>query len=508
MSEIGVLGAGTWGTALARTLCNAGHTITLWSISKEEVESLSTSHRHINLPNTEIPQGIRFTNSIENACKEKQYIICAVPSVYVRSTMAMASSYISDEQVIIDVAKGIEEETLLSMTEVIRDELKKCGPLNAQIVALSGPTHAEEVSQDLPTTIVAACDDIVIAEKVQELFNNTCIRVYTNTDVRGVELCGALKNVIALAAGISSGLGFGDNAKAALITRGLAEIERLGIAMGCQGQAFNGLAGIGDLIVTATSKHSRNNLCGYLLGQGYQTSDAVKQVGMVVEGINVLPAVIKLSLKYEVDMPITRAVFDVVKGNKTSSEAATMLIGREKTTELQKTIMDINFEKAVLRNTAMRGDQGMKRVITYGTFDLLHYGHINLLRRAKALGDYLIVVISTDEFNWKEKHKKCYFTYEQRKALVESIRYVDLVIPEESWNQKRTDMHEYHVDTFVMGDDWKGKFDFLKEEGVEVVYLPRTPEISSSQIKRDLYDANSIDGTSVVNHDDIDTDPR
>lgn len=150
----------------------------------------------------------------------------------------------------------------------------------------------------------------------------------------------------------------------------------------------------------------------------------------------------------------------------------------------------------------------MKRVITYGTFDLLHYGHINLLRRAKALGDYLIVVISTDEFNWNEKHKKCYFSYEQRKALVEAVRYVDLVIPEENWEQKRSDMHEYHIDTFVMGDDWKGKFDFLKEEGVEVVYLPRTPEISSSQIKKDLYDANAVDGESKTSHDEIDTDPH
>ena len=150
----------------------------------------------------------------------------------------------------------------------------------------------------------------------------------------------------------------------------------------------------------------------------------------------------------------------------------------------------------------------MKRVITYGTFDLLHYGHINLLRRAKALGDYLIVVISTDEFNWNEKHKKCYFPYEQRKALVEAVRYVDLVIPEENWEQKRSDMHEYHIDTFVMGDDWKGKFDFLKEEGVDVVYLPRTPEISSSQIKKDLYDANAVDGQSKTSHDDIVTDPK
>lgn len=149
----------------------------------------------------------------------------------------------------------------------------------------------------------------------------------------------------------------------------------------------------------------------------------------------------------------------------------------------------------------------MRRVITYGTFDLLHYGHINLLKRAKALGDYLIVAVSTDEFNLKEKNKKCYFTYEQRKALVEAVRYVDLVIPEESWTQKRSDIHEYHIDTFVIGDDWKGKFDFLKEEGAEVVYLERTPEISSSKMKKDLYDANAVEGESKVVHDNIDTDP-
>lgn len=150
----------------------------------------------------------------------------------------------------------------------------------------------------------------------------------------------------------------------------------------------------------------------------------------------------------------------------------------------------------------------MKRVITYGTFDLLHYGHINLLRRAKALGDYLIVALSTDDFNWNDKHKKTYFSYEQRKQLLESIRYVDLVIPEKNWNQKKTDMHEYHIDTFVMGDDWKEKFDFLKDEGVEVVYLPRTAEISSSKIKKDLYDANEVDGESKLRHDDLNTNPE
>lgn len=507
MSTIGVLGAGTWGIALARMLSNSGHEVTVWSISREEVDSLSSTRRHVNLPNSEIPDGIIFTTDIKVACEKKDILLCAVPSVFVRSTMASTKQLIPSDQIIVDVAKGIETETLLTMSEVIRDTLNDGKHENVKIVALSGPTHAEEVAQDLPTTIVSACDDLSTAEVVQEIFSNTCMRVYTNTDVRGVEICGALKNIIALAAGISAGLGYGDNTKAALITRGLAEIERLGIAMGCQKQTFSGLAGMGDLIVTATSKHSRNNRCGYLIGQGYKPADAIKHVGMVVEGVNALPAAMKLAEKYDIDMPITKAVSEIVCGRAAASDAVRMLMGREKTTEVLNPGIDTSFENAVLQNAKARGDQGMKRVITYGTFDLLHYGHINLLRRAKALGDYLIVVISSDEFNWNEKHKKCYFTYEQRKALVEAIRYVDLVIPEENWSQKRTDMHEYHIDTFVMGDDWKGKFDFLREEGVEVVYLPRTPEISSSQIKKDLYDANAVDGESKVNHDEINTDP-
>ena len=210
-----------------------------------------------------------------------------------------------------------------------------------------------------------------------------------------------------------------------------------------------------------------------------------------------------LADNYSVDMPITKAVNAIVNGNATASGAVGMLMGRKRKSEGPSLNMDL--EKTVQRN--IRRGQRMKRVITYGTFDLLHYGHINLLRRAKALGDYLIVAVSSDEFNWNEKRKKCYFTYEQRKTLVEAVRYVDLVIPENSWEQKRSDIHEYHIDTFIMGDDWKGKFDFLKEEGVEVVYLPRTPEVSSSQIKKDLYDANSVDGESKTSHDNIDTDP-
>lgn len=503
--QIGILGAGTWGIALSRLLANIGHNVTVWSAIESEIDELKNARRHKNLPNMVIPESISFTKDISEACFKKDFLIFAVPSIFVRSTARIASQYIPYNQIIVDVAKGIESDTLFTMSEVISSEIPQ-----ARIVALSGPTHAEEVARDLPTTIVSACEDLSIAELVQKAFSNPVLRVYTNTDIKGVELCGALKNVIALASGIATGLGYGDNTRAALITRGLSEIERLGLKMGCIHETFSGLAGMGDLIVTATSKHSRNNRCGYLIGQGYNPSDAIKQVGMVVEGINAIQGALKMAEKYKVEMPIINAVDSVINQGVRPKDAVSNLMGRDSRSELPKPVLDLNYETTLLKNFAMRGkgDQTMKRVITYGTYDLLHYGHINLLRRAKALGDYLIVVISSDEFNWNEKHKKCYFSYEQRKALVEAVRYVDLVIPEVSWEQKRSDMHEYHIDTFVMGDDWKGKFDFLKEEGVEVVYLPRTPEISSSQIKKDLYDANSVDGESKMNHEDINTDPK
>ena len=500
-TTIGILGAGTWGMALARMLTNCGHDVTVWSAIPKEIENLSSTRRQKNLPDMEIPIGTKFTASVEEVCTGKEILLFAVPSVFVRSTIRTAAPYIPIGQVIVNVAKGIEPDTLYTMTQVIRDELDKVGK-NCSLVALSGPTHAEEVAKDVPTTIVSACENMEVAIKVQDIFMNSCLRVYTNPDVQGVELCGAVKNVIALAAGIASGLGCGDNTKAALITRGMAEIARLGKAMGCYEQTFSGLAGMGDLIVTATSQHSRNNRCGYLIGQGMKPYEAVKQIGMVVEGINALPATLQLAEKYKVSMPITEAVNEIINNGANPKSTVVDLMHRDKRSEISTTI---NYEHALLQN---RSESGMKRVITYGTYDLLHYGHINLLRRAKALGDYLIVVLSSDEFNWNEKHKKTYFTYEQRKQLLESIRYVDLVIPEENWQQKRTDMHEYHIDTFVMGDDWKGKFDFLKEEGVEVVYLPRTPEISSSQIKKDLYDAAEVDGESRTSHEEIDTDPK
>ena len=487
--------------ALARMLTNCGHDVTVWSAIPEEIDELSVSRRQKNLPDMTIPAETKFTKDIAEVSQDKVILLFAVPSVFVRSTAKAAAPFIPNEQIIVDVAKGIEPETLYTMTQVIRDELEKVGK-HVSLVALSGPTHAEEVARDVPTMIVSACSDMEVAQKVQDIFMNSCLRVYTNPDVEGVELCGAVKNIIALAAGIASGLGCGDNTKAALITRGMAEITRLGTAMGCYEQSFSGLAGIGDLIVTATSEHSRNNRCGRLIGQGMNPQEAVEAVGMVVEGINAIPATLQLAEKYKVSMPITEGVNEIINKGAEAQDMLSSLMQREKRSEIGNKIL---YEHALLQS---RRETTMKRVITYGTYDLLHYGHINLLRRAKALGDYLIVVLSSDEFNWNEKHKKTYFTYEQRKQLLESIRYVDLVIPETNWQQKRTDVHEYHIDTFVMGDDWKGKFDFLKEEGVEVVYLPRTPEISSSQMKKDLHDADGVDGESKITHDDINTDPE
>ena len=330
MTKIGVLGAGTWGMALARMLCISGHEVTVWSALEREVEEFSATRRHPNLPGMVIPDEILFTKDMDEVCADKEILLFAVPSPFVRTTARNAAPYIKDGQIIVDVAKGIEADTRLTMTGIISDELKNP---KVKLVALSGPTHAEEVAKDLPTTIVSACADLAVAERVQQVFGNTCMRVYTNDDVLGVELCGAMKNIIALASGAALGLGYGDNTKAALITRGMAEITRLGIAMGCKPQTFYGLAGVGDLIVTATSVHSRNNRCGLLIGQGVAPAEAVKQVGMVVEGINALPAAMRLAKEYGVEMPIVAAVDAVVKGQMTAADAVERLMRREQKQE-------------------------------------------------------------------------------------------------------------------------------------------------------------------------------
>ena len=279
----------------------------------------------------EIPEEIRFTKDMEEVCRDKEILLFAVPSPFVRATARKAAKYVKDNQIIVDVAKGIEADTLFTMTQIIADELKNPA---VKLVALSGPTHAEEVAKDLPTTIVSACEDLTAAERVQQVFGNTCMRVYTNDDVLGVELCGAMKNIMALASGVALGLGYGDNTKAALITRGMAEITRLGIAMGCKPQTFAGLAGIGDLIVTATSVHSRNNRCGMLLGQGVPPQEAVKQVGMVVEGINALPAAMRLAQKYGVEMPLATAVNAVVNLGADPKDAVAKLMSRDQISEV------------------------------------------------------------------------------------------------------------------------------------------------------------------------------
>ena len=331
MTKIGVLGAGTWGMALARMLQLSGNEVTVWSALEREVEEFSATRRHPNLPGMEIPEGIRFTKNIEEVCRDKEILLFAVPSPFVRATARKAAPYVKDGQIIVDVAKGIEADTLFTMTQIIADELKN---ESVKLVALSGPTHAEEVAKDLPTTIVSACEDLTVAERVQQVFGNTCMRVYTNDDVLGVELCGAMKNIMALASGVALGLGYGDNTKAALITRGMAEITRLGLAMGCKPQTFAGLAGIGDLIVTATSVHSRNNRCGMLLGQGVPPQEAVKQVGMVVEGINALPAAMRLAKAYGVEMPLATAVNAVVNLGADPKDAVAKLMSRDQISEV------------------------------------------------------------------------------------------------------------------------------------------------------------------------------
>lgn len=341
MKKIGVLGAGTWGMALARMLCNSGNAVTVWSAIEREVKEFSETRRHPNLPGMVIPDGIAFTADVEEVCRGKEILLFAVPSPFVRSTARKVAPFLKDAQIIVDVAKGIEADTLCTMTQIIADEIKNP---KVALVALSGPTHAEEVAKDLPTTIVSACEDMQAAKQVQEVFSNTCMRVYTNDDVVGVELCGAMKNIIALASGVAVGLGYGDNTRAALITRGMAEIARLGMAMGCKEQTFGGLAGIGDLIVTATSAHSRNNRCGMLIGQGVAPEEAVKQVGMVVEGINALPAAMRLADMYHVEMPIVEAVDAVVSKGAVPKDVVAMLMGRDKKPELPHAALDNCYE--------------------------------------------------------------------------------------------------------------------------------------------------------------------
>lgn len=314
MSKIGVIGSGTWGTALAVLLTGNGHEVELWSAVPAEVEALTATRRHPNLGDTPIPEKIRVTGDLEQAMKDKELLVLSVPSVYVRETAHRMAPFLKEGQVITNVAKGIEDTTLKNLSEIIEEELPA-----ARVTVLSGPSHAEEVSRGLPTTCVAGAHRRQDAELVQNLFMSPVFRVYTSPDMLGIELGGALKNVIALAAGIADGLGCGDNTKAALITRGIAEITRLGTAMGGSPETFSGLTGIGDLIVTCASMHSRNRRAGILIGKGYSMEEAMKEVKMVVEGVYSAKAALKLSEKYGIDMPIVEQVNAILFDHKPAS---------------------------------------------------------------------------------------------------------------------------------------------------------------------------------------------
>lgn len=327
--KISVLGAGSWGTALAVLLCKNGHEVTLWSIDQREVAMIDEKREQIEkLPGVRIPDCIAVSNDLESSMQGKEMLILAVPSIFVRSTARMMQPYIEPGQIVVNVAKGIEEETLMNMTDVIEDEIPQ-----VKVAVLSGPSHAEEVGRGIPTTVVVGAKDKETAECVQDAFMSAMFRVYTSPDMVGIELGAALKNVIALAAGIIDGLGYGDNTKAALITRGIAEITRLGMAMGGRSETFSGLSGIGDLIVTCTSTHSRNHNAGYLIGQGKSYQEAMDEVKMVVEGVYSAKAALKLAQKYGVEVPITEQVNHVLFDGVPAKEAVLSLLVRDRKSE-------------------------------------------------------------------------------------------------------------------------------------------------------------------------------
>lgn len=329
MAKIGIIGAGSWGTALALLMHNNGHQVIVWSIIESEVEMLKTKRQHESkLPGVILPEEIEITNNLQEAMNHRDLLILAVPSPFTRSTAHSMKEFLVDGQKVVNVAKGIEESTLYTLSEVIEEELP-----TADVAVLSGPSHAEEVGKCLPTTCVAGAHTKETAEFLQNLFMSPVFRVYTSPDMLGMELGGALKNVIALAAGIADGLGYGDNTKAALITRGIAEIARLGIKMGAKMETFCGLTGIGDLIVTCASVHSRNRRAGYLMGKGYTMQEAMDEVKMVVEGVYSAKAAMGLAEKYQVELPIISQVNKILFEGKNAAEAVRELMLRDKKIE-------------------------------------------------------------------------------------------------------------------------------------------------------------------------------
>lgn len=331
MAAVGIIGSGSWGMALASLLYHQGHQVEVWSAIEEEIRELKEARRIKTLPDLELPEEMGFTTDLGQAMDQKDFLVMAVPSIYVRQTAKKMGAFCRAGQKTVNVAKGIEEATLKTLSQVIEEELP-----GADVAVLSGPSHAEEVSRGLPTTCVVGARSRKTAEYIQTQFMGPEFRVYTSPDVLGIEVGGALKNVIALAAGIADGLGYGDNTKAALITRGIVEVAHLGMAMGGKQQTFAGLSGIGDLIVTCASMHSRNRRAGILIGQGYSMEDAMEKVQMVVEGVYSAKAAMGLSEKFQVPMPIIEQVNQVLFHDKSVKEAVQELMLRDKKAEHEK----------------------------------------------------------------------------------------------------------------------------------------------------------------------------
>lgn len=335
MAKISILGGGSWGIAIAVLLHKNGHEITVWSALEAEVEMLREKHEHKMLPDVRLPEDMIFTADDREAVEGSDLLVMAVASAYTRATANRIGGLVSQDQKILNVAKGIEEHTLMTLSEIIEQEIPQ-----ADVAVMSGPSHAEEVGRGIPTTIVVGAKSKATAEYIQNLFMNEVFRVYISPDILGMELGGSLKNVVALAAGIADGLGYGDNTKAALITRGIAEIARLGIAMGGKFETFCGLTGIGDLIVTCASMHSRNRRAGILIGQGRSYESAMEEVQMVVEGVYSAKAAMELAEKYQIQMPIIEQVNKVLFDGKSAAQAVKELMLRDRKEE----ILDVSWE--------------------------------------------------------------------------------------------------------------------------------------------------------------------
>lgn len=331
--KIAVLAAGTWGITLACLLARKGMEVKLWEIDGGLVEQLRTTRQHPKLPHLEIPESIVISTDLSATLADTETIVSVVPAVHMRETCRKVAQETNGEQMFVICSKGIEAGSHLLLSDVAREELGEGS--EHRIGILSGPSHAEEVSREIPTAVTSAAPDLSTAERIRELFTTPRFRIYTQTDMLGVELASALKNVIAIACGISDGLGFGDNSKAGLVTRGLSEIMRLGLIMGAKAETFFGLAGMGDLVVTCMSQHSRNWRFGYLLGQGFSSEEALKQVGMVVEGYYSTQAAVELSAAHKAEMPIAETVAAVLFGGTSPEEAVTALMMREPKSEMQ-----------------------------------------------------------------------------------------------------------------------------------------------------------------------------